>query len=734
MDKEMLNRKKNEWRPLLRGCLCLGLLLAAVISAKAVSADMEEIRIGFAGDINFDENWATTQYMDTLEDGISGVFSDQLPELMNGFDFFMLNNEFTYSTRGEEVPKSYHFRADPSRVENLKILGTDLVLLANNHVYDYGEDAMLDTFETLEQAGIPYVGAGRNLEEAEKPYIYEVNGRKIAFVAATQAEMYNASGVIETQGASEDRMGVFECYDPEAFLEVIAAAAEEADYVIASIHWGMEYEPMYYDSQEELAKRMIQAGADAIIGTHTHCLQGVEFIDGKPVFYSLGNFWFNEKTLDTGIAELTLKVPDASDEPIELLQTKFYPCVQSELRTVMPESEEERRKIFDDLEEWSKGKVVISDDGVIAETEAVKRDMNAELSETEEAKRDMNADPSETGAAEAFASALPESSSEFSAELAEQALTFSAAYSAESTEQLFRTAGFTDLMQKGYSKSADDPSHTCAFTAGRKEIAYKGEQRTLVLLQIRGTSGAEWYSNFDTVPSGSEDAVFAESFLIAAEAVFEEVQDYLAEIDSPLIFICGHSRGAACANLLGMLMDAQFPEKDVFCYTSATPATVRGAAAELLCGNIFNLINPEDLVPKLPLAAWGFKRLGTDIVLENDQTSHLAARAEEVFEEMAPDLTAYYGTRHSITSAGTSDEGLTGYEVMQLLAGALAEMTETSSGSEISGILSMISKESDLYPMALLLEELMENEGEKAGELLTQHLPEEYVRLLSAAS
>ncbi len=334
----------------------------SMAETPAGSAESMEIRLGFAGDINFDESWPTTQYMDR-EGGIEAVFSQNLFDLMRGFDIFMVNNEFTYSTRGEETDKTYHFRANPSRVSNLHTLGADIVLLANNHVFDYGEDALLDTLDTLDAAGIPYVGAGRNIEEAKRPYYFTVNGRKIAYVAASSAEEYTPS--IATRAADEDESGILACYDPSLFLEVIGEAAEEADYVIASVHWGMEYESEYYDSQRELAERMISAGADAIIGTHTHCLQGINFIEGKPVFYSLGNYWFNEKDLYTGLAELTLNVPSDPGQPVTLTGTRFYPCTQYDLYTEMPEDEGGRAVILDHLESISNGSVEIDGEGFI---------------------------------------------------------------------------------------------------------------------------------------------------------------------------------------------------------------------------------------------------------------------------------------------------------------------------------------------------------------------------------
>ncbi|MDO4620153.1 MAG: CapA family protein [Lachnospiraceae bacterium] len=335
----------------------------AASGAEAPESSDALITLGFAGDINFDESWATTQFMDTQSNGIRDAISEDAIRLMNGFDLFMINNEFTYSTRGAKIDKTYHFRANPERVENLKILGADIVLLANNHVFDYGEDAFYDTLDTLNQAGIPYVGAGKDLEEASAAHYFEINGRTIAYVAATEAEQYESA--IHTQAAGEQTPGVFACYDETAFLESIRKASENSDFVVASVHWGMEYDEHYRADQKALAEAMTEAGADAIIGTHTHCLEGIQFIDETPVFYSLGNFWFNDKNLYTGMAELTLRIPEEEDEEIVLEKTRFIPCTQYSLVTKLVTDHTEKQTILQYMKSISGEQISFDEDGTV---------------------------------------------------------------------------------------------------------------------------------------------------------------------------------------------------------------------------------------------------------------------------------------------------------------------------------------------------------------------------------
>lgn len=327
---------------------------------KAENKKEEKIlRLGFAGDVNLDENWSTTRYLDSQENGIADCIDADIIEYTKNLDIFMLNNEFSYSDRGTPMEgKAYTFRAKPERVKVLKELGTDIVLLANNHVFDYGEEAFYDTLDTLGEAGIPYVGAGRNIEEACTPVYFEIGKIKIAYVAATRAEK-----LILTPEAGEDSPGVLRAYDPEKYLGVIKAAKEEADYVVASIHFGTEYSNQAEEYQRELARKFIDAGADTVIGSHAHVLQGIEYYNGKPIIYSLGNFWFNEKTLNSCVFTV-----DISDVDASLKGVHFLPCIQRGCRTEYPDTIEERRKVYDFMEDISFG-IKIDDEGNVTEEE-----------------------------------------------------------------------------------------------------------------------------------------------------------------------------------------------------------------------------------------------------------------------------------------------------------------------------------------------------------------------------
>ena len=298
------------------------------------AANPDEVTITFAGDILFDDQYAVmARVVQNGGDITYGIEPDLINEMQSA-DIMMLNNEFPYSDRGEPLAdKQFTFRASTSSVSYLNELGVDIVSLANNHAYDYGETAFLDTMTTLEDAGIIYVGAGHNLEEARKPVCYIINNIKIAIVSATQIERLDHP---DTKGATDTSAGVFRCWNGDNLLETIREAKENNDFVIAYLHWGTENEEKIDWAQEKQAAEVADAGADLIIGDHTHCLQQINIVKGVPVVYSMGNFWFNSKTLDTGMIKVTL------DEN-GLKSCQFIPCLQSGSKTVLLQGEEKKR-------------------------------------------------------------------------------------------------------------------------------------------------------------------------------------------------------------------------------------------------------------------------------------------------------------------------------------------------------------------------------------------------------
>lgn len=316
----------------------------------------DKVTLTFGGDILFDANYSIMTAVKQSGGDITVGFSQDILMEMREADIFMLNNEFTYTERGKPTEgKQFTFRARPETAEYLKTLGVDVVSLANNHAYDYGEISLLDTLDTLEGQGIPYVGAGKNLEEAVKPVTFLVNDLKISIVSATQIERLDNP---DTKGATENSPGVFRCWNPEKLYQVIEETKQDSDFVVVYIHWGTEGTPDLDWGQTTQVTKIAQAGADLIIGDHPHCLQELGYVQGVPVAYSVGNFWFNSKTQDTCLIKAEI-----SGNGLEKLQ--FIPAVQENCRTRLALGTEKER-ILQYMRDISGG-VEIDGEGVVRE-------------------------------------------------------------------------------------------------------------------------------------------------------------------------------------------------------------------------------------------------------------------------------------------------------------------------------------------------------------------------------
>lgn len=300
------------------------------------AASPEEIVMAFAGDILFDPNYAVMAKLQQRGGAIEEAFSEEILTKMREADIFMVNNEFPYTSRGTPTAdKTFTFRAKPESAAYLTEMGVDIVSLANNHSYDYGETSLLDSLDTLEAMDMPYVGAGRNLEEAVEPVNFIINDTKICILSATQIERNDYP---DTPWAGENTPGTFRCWNVDRLLQEIAAAREESDIVIVFIHWGTENEEQIDWAQRDQAIAIAEAGADIIIGAHPHCLQPVGYVGEVPVIYSLGNFWFNSKSLDTCLVQVKISKEGK-------LSVQVLPAKQSDCYTKLLDGEEKQRVI-----------------------------------------------------------------------------------------------------------------------------------------------------------------------------------------------------------------------------------------------------------------------------------------------------------------------------------------------------------------------------------------------------
>lgn len=224
-------------------------------------------------------------------------------KILKGADIAFCNLESPLASKGKiYVPKRWTLRAHPDMVKSLSAGGFKVATLANNHMMDFGPDALKETLESLDQEKIKYTGAGINLEAARAPAVMEVKGKKVAFLA--YGKIYPLSFY-----AGAKKAGI--APGTTALVEAdVKKAKETAQYVVVSFHWGAEMLKYPKDYQKLLAHAVIDAGADLIIGHHPHVLQGVEVYKGKVIAYSLGNFAFGSMAnspLSGGILTVTFQ-------------------------------------------------------------------------------------------------------------------------------------------------------------------------------------------------------------------------------------------------------------------------------------------------------------------------------------------------------------------------------------------------------------------------------------------
>jgi len=250
---------------------------------------IEDFTMFFTGDVML-------QYCKGIyaEKGINGLITEYIQQEMVNADMTVINNEFPFSTRGEKAPdKQYTFRVEPSYVSALLDMGVDVASLANNHALDFGPDALIDTFTTLDDAGISYVGAGETKERAEEAIFVEAGGRKVGVLSASRV-----IPVVEWNIAN-CQPGLFCTYDSTRLVQRIKEIESQCDYVVVFVHWGLERKTYPEEYQRNLAKQYIDAGADLVVGNHSHVPQGIEYYNGVPIVYCLGNYIFNPNMTDT---------------------------------------------------------------------------------------------------------------------------------------------------------------------------------------------------------------------------------------------------------------------------------------------------------------------------------------------------------------------------------------------------------------------------------------------------
>jgi poly-gamma-glutamate capsule biosynthesis protein CapA/YwtB (metallophosphatase superfamily) len=250
------------------------------------------------GDVNLDSGYVrtlATQGYGYAWSGLKGLFKKD--------DLTVVNLECPVSTTGSPIPKEFVFRAEPDALPPMRKAGVEVANLGNNHAGDYGPAALLDSRKNLLRNDIQPVGVGKDEDQAHEPAVFELNGWTVAVLGF--------GGVVPTPDwiAGPDHPGMADGDDIASMVRAVKAADEVADLVIVAIHWGVELDTEPRPEDVERAFAMIDAGADAIFGHHSHRLQPMGRYKGRPIFWSLGNFvWpnFSIEGATTAVAEVTV--------------------------------------------------------------------------------------------------------------------------------------------------------------------------------------------------------------------------------------------------------------------------------------------------------------------------------------------------------------------------------------------------------------------------------------------
>jgi poly-gamma-glutamate capsule biosynthesis protein CapA/YwtB (metallophosphatase superfamily) len=230
-------------------------------------------------------------------------------EVLRSGDITFANCDQVYSDKGYLI-LGHGTHSDPKNIPALLYAGLDVVSLANNHMFDRGEVALLDTMERFKAANLPYVGAGKNLDEAHQPVILERKDTRVGFLAYSSVHPEKSEAKKDSPGVCPIRVWTF--YESKThqqpggeprivtvpYIEDLMAMVEDirklrslVDVIVVSFHWGVHFVPRVIPLYcFDVGHAAINAGADLILGTHTHILKGIEVYKGKVIFYSTNNF------------------------------------------------------------------------------------------------------------------------------------------------------------------------------------------------------------------------------------------------------------------------------------------------------------------------------------------------------------------------------------------------------------------------------------------------------------
>lgn len=250
----------------------------------------EDASIAVTGDVMF------ARKMPNVLSFESSPFSG-VSDVTSNVDLLLINFENAATTSGDALKGDVPLKCDPSYVPLAKANNVTVAALANNHAIDYGITGMQDTLENLRNADITPMGAGNTEDEAHQAVVKDVNGRKITILNYMDSENFAEYSYEAMPYANGSNPG-YSAYDSEDAQKQIGKN-NDSDLIVAYLHFGNEYSNSPNENQVKIAHELIDYGVDVVIGSHPHVTQGIEMYNGKPIFYSLGNFIFDQSNTAT---------------------------------------------------------------------------------------------------------------------------------------------------------------------------------------------------------------------------------------------------------------------------------------------------------------------------------------------------------------------------------------------------------------------------------------------------
>ena len=268
--------------------------------ARAAGPTGSPVVLGFGGDVHFEGSLESK-----LVSSPSGMLATIRP-LLESADLAVVNLETAVTNRGQAIAKQFVFRAPPSAFAALRGAGVDVASMANNHGMDFGVSGLRDSLAAAKRYRFPLVGIGLDDRDAYRPFRRTINGKRIAVIGATQVL---DDELIASWTAGPGKPGLASAKDVPRLIQAVGEARRTSDTVVVFLHWGIELQQCPSAVQRDLARRLVAAGADVVVGGHAHRLQGAGRMGPALVAYGLGNFvWYGTSELSTQTGVLLVTV------------------------------------------------------------------------------------------------------------------------------------------------------------------------------------------------------------------------------------------------------------------------------------------------------------------------------------------------------------------------------------------------------------------------------------------